>query len=86
MIGLPPINSGLPVENNLASWSGPWGNWMSAAWLIINAVSLSGTTDKRPVDNVYVGQMYFDTTLGLPIWAKTLGSPISWVKADGTAA
>jgi hypothetical protein len=34
---------------------------------------------------VFVGTTYFDTTLGLPIWAKTV-SPIAWVKADGTAA
>jgi hypothetical protein len=28
----------------------------------------SGTTGQRPVIGLAVGQAYFDTTLGLPIW------------------
>lgn len=40
----------------------------------------SGTTAGRPVTNLGVGQYYFDTTLGLPIWWN--GS--IWVNAAGT--
>lgn len=86
-IGNAPVNGALPVnENMMATWTKVWANWFSSATHILNAVSTSGVTADRPTMNVYVGQMYFDTTLGLPIWAKTLGASIAWVKADGTAA
>lgn len=38
----------------------------------------------RPI-GAYVGQSFFDTTLGRPIWLKSL-SPAMWVTADGTVA
>lgn len=39
-----------------------------------------GTTANRPVDNLAIGQFYYDTTLDRPIWWN--GSV--WKKADGT--
>lgn len=39
-----------------------------------------GTTTQRPTTNLQVGQQFFDTTLGYPIWWK--GSV--WVNASGT--
>lgn len=50
--------------------------------------SRSGTTAKRPTDGVEIGTPYFDTTLNMPIWAKTVpgsGAAITWVRYDGTA-
>jgi len=38
-----------------------------------------GTTADRPTLNLQIGQFYFDTTLGYPIWWK---SP-DWVNASG---
>lgn len=53
-------------------------------WL--GPVGLSGTTAQRPVNTpqnmVYIGQMYFDTTLNKPIWAKKL-NPTVWADATG---
>jgi hypothetical protein len=46
-------------------------------------MGMSGTTDKRPITNLYVGVQFFDTTLGKPIYCKQL-SPIIWVDANGT--
>ena len=43
-------------------------------------VVLSGTTANRPTSQRVVGQEYFDTTLGKPIWWK--GS--NWVDASQT--
>ena len=40
----------------------------------------SGITADRPTDRLQVGQFYFDTTLGLPIWWD--GS--DWIDASGT--
>ena len=42
--------------------------------------SSAGTTAARPSTNLQVGQQYFDTTLGIPIW----WGGISWVNATGT--
>lgn len=41
---------------------------------------LSGTTANRPT-SVTAGQEYFDTTLGKPVWLKSVGV---WVDATGT--
>jgi hypothetical protein len=41
----------------------------------------SGTTAQRPVP-VKVGQVYFDTTLGQPVWVKQV-LPAIWVNSSG---
>lgn len=46
-------------------------------------IIVSGATADRPTVNLQVGQQYFDTTLGKPIWCK-VSSPASWVDANGT--
>lgn len=86
-IGLPPLNSALPVADNFAQWPKPWGNWLSLAQNILFATSQSGTTAKRPTENLYIGRVYFDTTLGYPIWCSAFAagaSPATWVDATGT--
>jgi len=40
-----------------------------------------GTTVNRPTANQQIGQFYFDTTLGYPIW----WNGTKWVNASGTA-
>jgi hypothetical protein len=40
----------------------------------------SGTTANRPTERLEVGQYYFDTTLGIPIWYDGT----NWVDATGT--
>lgn len=44
-------------------------------------VTLNGVTASRPTGSV-LGQFYFDTSLGYPVW----WSGATWVKYDGTAA
>lgn len=44
----------------------------------------SGTTANRPTLNLETGMMYFDTTLGMPIWVDAAGT--GWVDATGAAA
>jgi hypothetical protein len=39
----------------------------------------SGTTANRPTERLEVGQYYFDTTLGIPIWYDGT----NWVDATG---
>jgi hypothetical protein len=46
-------------------------------------IPASGTTSDRPIERLQVGQYYFDTTLGTPIywngveWVNALGYPVS---------
>jgi hypothetical protein len=40
----------------------------------------SGTTANRPATELLIGQYYFDTTLGIPIWYNGT----NWVNATGT--
>jgi hypothetical protein len=49
----------------------------------VNSLYQYGTTAQRPTTGVYVGQMYFDTTKGFPIFIKSI-NPIVWVNGAGT--
>jgi len=76
----PPTRSKFDKENGVNT---EWAEWTRQIYTVANAVSQSGST--RPVA-VYVGQMFFDTSLGTqgkPIW---VGSDGTWRLADGTAA
>ena len=50
------------------------------AYNIASSVPDSGTTANRPVQQLQIGQFYFDTTLGYPIWYDGT----DWVDASGT--
>lgn len=43
------------------------------------AQPISGTSAERPAINLHIGQMYFDTTAGIPIW----WNGTDWVDASG---
>lgn len=43
-------------------------------------VTRNGATASRPTSSI-LGEFYFDTTTGFPVWWNGAG----WVKADGTA-
>ena len=47
----------------------------------LDTLEASGATASRPTA-VYVGQPYFDTTIGKPVW----WNGTTWVDATGTAA
>lgn len=58
--------------------------FMKIAFTVNFNIAESGTTVNRPADaNLRVGQPYFDTTLGKPVWVKTIGPPAIWVDATG---
>lgn len=74
----PPINNG-----NILSRE--WVGWMTKLWTVVTTVNSSGTTAQRPTTSLFIGMAYFDTTLGKPIWLKSVG-PVVWCDATGTAA
>lgn len=68
-----------PLDLSRPQWSG----WFSIAQNILQATSSSGPTTARPTANLYVGQFWFDTTLGYPVWVLTPGASPVWVNATG---
>jgi hypothetical protein len=51
-------------------------------FLTVISTPQNGATADRPTQNLQVGQFYFDTTLGIPIWYDGT----DWVDATGTVA
>lgn len=78
----------LPTNAQLTDSSGrasvPFLSWLTNVHTTVTAVRQSGTTAQRPTTLVWVGRVYFDTTLGIPIWAQSVG-PIVWCDATGAA-
>ena len=64
--------------------AGPDSRWMNSLQETVNAAFADNRpTAKRPPVPV-IGQHTFDTTLGKPIWCKSL-NPVVWVDATGAA-
>lgn len=55
---------------------------------LLNLMTQSGTTAQRPDSTIvgrWIGLPYFDTSLGLPVFLKSVG-PDVWVTAAGIPA
>jgi hypothetical protein len=60
-----------------------WRAWLDRLNRTMINVGSSGTSTARPTNNLYPGLCFFDTTLGKPVFVKTVGPPIVWVDATG---
>lgn len=70
-----------PIAASAGAWDRAWYEW---AWKVTQQANRnlgSGATANRPSTQT-VGAVYFDTTLGRPIW----WDGAAWVYADGTPA
>lgn len=82
----------VPADNTIVDKAGRlvsvWQAFLSNVGYYLRPVTQSGTTANRPVDSsqiqLYVGQFYFDTSLGKPIWVKSR-NPTVWCDATGAA-
>jgi len=63
-----------------------WAGWFSTIQKILQATSSSGTTAQRPTANLYIGQFWYDTSLGYPVWVHAISPSIVWHNAAGTPA
>jgi len=65
-----------------------WQTWLESVNYWLRPLGQNGATAGRPVDStqvpLYIGQPYFDTTLGKPIWVKSR-NPTVWCDATGAA-
>lgn len=64
-----------------------WRAFFESINLWLGPVGNAGTTANRPLYSdrhpLYVGQAYFDTSLGFPVYVKSL-NPTVWVDGAGT--
>jgi hypothetical protein len=63
----------------------PWVQWFARLGVAFGANVESGTTANRPTGGLWIGRRYFDTTLGKPVYVKSLG-PVVWVDGAGTVS
>lgn len=61
-----------------------WRQWLTRTHAAVAALQQSGITADRPDRFLWVGRTYFDTTIGKPIWLKSI-NPTVWVDGVGTA-
>ncbi len=61
-----------------------WAEWFMALFRD-QKYKGSGVTASRPVNGLTVGDWYYDSTTGKPIWVHSIG-PVVWHYADGTVA
>lgn len=60
-----------------------WSSFFESVFNLLSAMTQSGTTAQRPTTFLWIGRNYFDTTLGYPIYVKSVG-PVVWVNGAGT--
>ena len=77
-----PDNSPIDDAGNKVNFS--WLQWFSQVSSTINAARQSGTTAQRPTRLLWIGQQYYDTTLGYPVWVHSVG-PVVWHNGAGVA-
>ena len=73
----PPVPANINLSSGQLNY--PWVNWFERLQAKFNR---NGSTAERPSMFVEVGDQYFDSTLGYPIWVKSI-NPIVWVRYDG---
>lgn len=78
----------ITIENFKMEKGNKATDWTPAVEDVDSAIALkadkitSGITSDRPIPT-HIGQSHFDTTLGKPIWCKTVATPV-WVDSTGT--
>lgn len=77
----PPNQSALQDDRGIVQLR--WQEYFTNVFNAIQAMQQSGTTAQRPVRGLWVGRMFFDTTLGYPIYLKS-ANPSVWVDGSGT--
>jgi hypothetical protein len=70
-------------SGEFSRWSPHWGQWLQEVTRVTNNQQRSGTTLERPDKQVRVGDFYYDTDLGKPVWIDSV-DPIVWHDGSGS--
>lgn len=62
-----------------------WASFFEQVFNLLNAMTQAGTTAQRPTSFLWIGRRYFDSTLGKPVYVKSVG-PVVWVDGVGTVS
>ena len=65
-----------------ARLSPEWQSFFTDVFNSITGMQKSGNTASRPTKGLWVGLPYFDTTLGYPVWLRSV-NPNVWVNSTG---
>ena len=76
-----PTNSVVVDENQ--NMTVPWVAWVQRVHNVASSAQESGTTAQRPIAGLWIGRRFFDTTLGKPVYLKSV-KPSVWVDGVGT--
>lgn len=79
LINSPPNNA---VDESGTRVAQGWAEFFSNVFMLLAALTGSGTTVNRPTKFLFLGRPYFDSTLGFPVW----WNGTIWVDATGTPA
>jgi hypothetical protein len=83
----------LPVLPQQAAWlkkdmlSVEAYSWLDTVFNVLMPATQSGPTANRPTTRLWVGRVYFDTTLGYPVWVQSVNASTyvaTWVNGAGT--
>lgn len=87
-MSLSPVPTAAAMLDKAGNLTIAWLSWFSRLFAVASTVNNSGATAARPVGSaqipLMIGQSYFDTTLGIPVWIASL-NPTVWVNATGVA-
>ena len=62
-----------------------WAQWIQRTHSNAITAQQSGPTADRPDSLLWVGRVFFDTTLNKPVWLKAI-NPNVWVDGVGTVS
>ena len=82
--GLAPLPTDPRISNN-GTIASAYQAWFQSIQKWCSPLGQSGPTTARPTKNLYVGQVFFDTTLHYPVWVNTVGPPVVWHDGAGNA-
>ena len=86
-MSLGPVPLGQDITAKGGHTVGPWSAWLQQLFLAARTIGQNGTTAQRPVGTpqipLFIGQSFFDTTLGYTVTVKSL-NPTVWVNGAGS--
>lgn len=76
---------GRDFENGTKPFGQAWTSFFDQIFNLLSAMTQSGTTAQRPTTFLWIGRRYFDSSLGKPVYVKSVG-PVVWVDGVGTVS